>query len=305
MPMEGEGDDNQLYPAVIIVPDWDGVDGPTGYEAERAVMMAKEGPYVAMVADIYGTEYTSVEEFDMKIKLSTKYRSDPDLFVGRIQAAINMLIDHPNVDTTQIFVAGYCLGGTGTIDYAFSNSTFEGVKAVVPIHGGLAPLRSIQSSDVEPYILILSGGVDDAHGNTTELEMHLDSTDATWEISRYSNAQHGFTKWGTAAYQEMADSRSWSSMMSLFRDLTAISDNTPTMTDDNDGEAMVVDGTDSSSESSSGKNDDEAMGQLASRSTFRTFCTEIESKNLRDYLMVMRRPRNQPTLSRIRVGHMD
>ena len=107
MPMEGEGDDNQLYPAVIIVPDWDGVNGPTGYEAERAVMMAKEGPYVAMVADIYGTEYTSVEEFDMKIKLSTKYRSDPDLFVGRIQAAINMLIDHPNVDTTQIFVAGY------------------------------------------------------------------------------------------------------------------------------------------------------------------------------------------------------
>jgi len=81
------------------------------------------------------------------------------------------------------------LGGTGTIDYAFSNSTFEGVKAVVPIHGGLAPLRSIQSSDVEPYILILSGGVDDAHGNTTELEMHLDSTDATWEITRYSSKQ--------------------------------------------------------------------------------------------------------------------
>jgi hypothetical protein len=42
---------------------------------------------------------------------------------------------------------------------------------------------------VEPYILILSGGVDDAHGNTTELEMHLDSTDATWEITRYSSKQ--------------------------------------------------------------------------------------------------------------------
>jgi dienelactone hydrolase len=104
--MEGEGDD-QLYPAVVIVPDWDGVNGPTGYEAERAVMMAKEGPYIAMVADIYGTEYTTVEDFDMKIELATKYRNDPTLFVGRIQAAIDMLIDHPNVDTTQIFVAGY------------------------------------------------------------------------------------------------------------------------------------------------------------------------------------------------------
>ena len=67
-----------------------------------------------------------------------------------------------------------------------------------------------------------------------------------------TDAQHGFTQWGTGAYQEMADSRSWSSMMSLFRDLTTISDNTPTMTGANDDEAMVVDGTDSS-ESSSGK----------------------------------------------------
>lgn len=108
--MEGEGGDaiaKQLYPAVVIVPGWDGVNGPTGYKSERAVMMAKEGPYIAMVADIYGIEYTNVEDFQMKIELSTKYRNDPTLFVSRIQAAINMLVDHPNVDTTQIFVAGY------------------------------------------------------------------------------------------------------------------------------------------------------------------------------------------------------
>jgi hypothetical protein len=109
--MDEEGEDDtiteQLYPAVVIVPDWDGVNGPTGYEAERAVMMAKEGPYIAMVADIYGIKFTTVEDFDMKFELATKYRNDPTLFVGRIQAAINMLVDHPNVDTTQIFVAGY------------------------------------------------------------------------------------------------------------------------------------------------------------------------------------------------------
>merc|ERR1712157_670093 len=37
--------------------------------------------------------------------------------------------------------------------------------------------------------------------------------------SRYSKAQHGFTKWGSSAYQTMADSRSWWSMMSLFEAL--------------------------------------------------------------------------------------
>mmetsp|Transcript_15271 Transcript_15271/g.17164 ORF Transcript_15271/g.17164 Transcript_15271/m.17164 type:complete len:191 (-) Transcript_15271:7-579(-) len=116
------------------------------------------------------------------------------------------------------------------MDYAFANptTTFEGVKAVVPIHGGLNPLRgTIQTNDnVTPYVLVLSGGVDDSHGNTTELEMHLDSANATWEITRYSNAQHGFTEWGADAYQKMADSRSWWSMMSLFDSIIATTSTT-------------------------------------------------------------------------------
>jgi len=80
----------------------------------------------------------------------------------------------------------------------------------------LTPLRAVQTDSVKPYVMVLSGGVDDAHGNTTELELHLDAANATWEISRYSNAQHGFTGWNSPAYQPMADSRSWMSTMSLF-----------------------------------------------------------------------------------------
>merc|ERR1712194_442660 len=97
----------------------------------------------------------------------------------------------------------------------------DNVKAVVPIHGGLTPLRAVQTDSVTPYVMILSGGVDDAHGNTTELELHLDAANATWEISRYSNAQHGFTGWSSPAYQPMADSRSWMSTMSLFETMVA------------------------------------------------------------------------------------
>merc|ERR1712194_938764 len=89
--------------------------------------------------------------------------------------------------------------------------------------GGLNPLRAVQTDAVQPYVLIHSGGVDDAHGNTTELEAHLDGASATWEITRYAYAQHGFTKWGTgesSPYQAMADSRSWMSMMSLMETLS-------------------------------------------------------------------------------------
>merc|ERR1712157_282240 len=167
---------------------------------------------------------TNVEDFAIRREQATFYRSDPELFVKRIQAGINQVMAHPAVDTSNIFVAGYCFGGTGAIDYAFSAEALENVRAVVPIHGGLTPLRAVQTDVVMPYVLVLSGGVDDAHGNTTELEAHLDGASATWEISRYSNAQHGFSKWDTSPmsrYDAMADSRSWWSMMSLFDTLSA------------------------------------------------------------------------------------
>jgi len=210
---------NIKKPGLVIIPDWDGVNGPTGYEAERAVMANQQSGFVAMVADIYGSEYSNVDDMGKRVELATKYRSDPDLFVSRIQTAIDQLMAHPMVDSSNIYVAGYCLGGTGAIDYAFSSGALENVKAVVPIHGGLSPLRAVQTDKVSPYVLILSGGVDDAHGNTTELELQLDAAGATWEITRYSNAQHGFTKWGSGAYDAMADSRSWNSMMTLFSSL--------------------------------------------------------------------------------------
>jgi len=213
-------EDGETRPALVILPDWDGVNGPTGYEAGRAVLAAEEAGYVAMVADIYGTNYTDVVDFEARVAQATYYRSDPALFVQRIQAGIDEVLAHPSVDADSVFVAGYCFGGTGSIDYGFSASALENVKAVVPLHGGLTPLRAVEADAVKPYVLVLSGGVDDAHGNTTELEMHLDAHQAKWEISRYSNAEHGFTKWGSGAYQATADSRSWDSMMSLFKTLS-------------------------------------------------------------------------------------
>ena len=47
-------------------------------------------------------------------------------------------------------------------------------------------LAPVETDDVYPYVLIQSGGVDDAHGNNTELEMALNGASATWEITRYS-----------------------------------------------------------------------------------------------------------------------
>jgi dienelactone hydrolase len=147
-PVEGE------TAAVVIVPAWAGTRGPNGYEAERATMLAAEG-YVGFVADIYGEGLEFVADFDLRRNLSSTYRNDPDLFVSRIQAAVDVVANHPLVNPDKIVMVGYCFGGTGNVDYAFSGLT--NVKAVVPVHGGLTPLRAVKTDKVYPEILVLSG----------------------------------------------------------------------------------------------------------------------------------------------------
>lgn len=209
---EGASMDEKL-PAVVIVPDWDGVSGPDGYESHRATLLAEEG-YIAFAADIYGSENTQVEDMAARSNLTNFYRTDYELFVSRIQAAVDVLANHELVDSNNILMIGYCFGGTGVVDYAFSG--LQNVKAVVPYHGGLTSLAPIQTDAIYPYVLVQSGGEDDAHGNNTELEMALDGANATWEITRYSNVFHGFTSWEGRAYNELADWRSWDAMLEVF-----------------------------------------------------------------------------------------
>eukprot|EP00531_Pseudo-nitzschia_arenysensis_P018326 CAMPEP_0116150052 /NCGR_PEP_ID=MMETSP0329-20121206/19319_1 /TAXON_ID=697910 /ORGANISM="Pseudo-nitzschia arenysensis, Strain B593" /LENGTH=569 /DNA_ID=CAMNT_0003646495 /DNA_START=167 /DNA_END=1877 /DNA_ORIENTATION=+ len=212
-------DTTKVQPGVLILPDWDGTSGPNGYEAQRATMFAERG-YVAFVGDIYGADLSIVDNMVTRFLLLALYRSKPDLFVQRIKAGIEQLINHPAVDSSNIFIAGYCFGGTGSIDYAFSEDSLANIKAVVPIHGGLNPLQAIQTDDVKPYVLVLSGGVDDAHGDPTKLELHLDKANADWEITRYSNIYHSFTMWDAKAYDKGADTRSWWSMIDLFESMS-------------------------------------------------------------------------------------
>jgi dienelactone hydrolase len=97
-------------PAVVIFPDW---DGNNQYEKERATALAAEG-YVAFAGDIYGSDKLEVEDMNERIELVTLYASNPELYVSRMQNAIdqvkNMTAD---VNSEEIAIIGYCFGGSG------------------------------------------------------------------------------------------------------------------------------------------------------------------------------------------------
>ncbi len=175
--------DGEVLPGVVILPDWDNVNG---YEITRAKMVAEELGFVAFAADIYGKDLHDIQDFDQKVELATKYRSDHNLFNSRIQSAIGALKESKYVDPDKVLLIGYCLGGTGVLSYSFSNTntSTSDIVGAVSLHGGLMDFNV--TGDMINPILVLSGGDDDAGTAVEDLEDRLNKANATWQITRYS-----------------------------------------------------------------------------------------------------------------------
>jgi len=199
-------------PAVVILPDWDGVNF---YEQQRATMIAEQLGYVGFAADIYGMDKHEVPEFEERIALSGLYRGNSTLFASRIQAAVDEVKTLEEVDSENVAVIGYCFGGTGVITYGLVGA--EGVVGLVSFHGGLSDIPEA-GPVMEPKLLVLSGGEDDTATDVYDLEATLDAANSTWEVTRYSGIEHAFTKFDDERYNEWADQRSWESMQGFLKE---------------------------------------------------------------------------------------
>jgi dienelactone hydrolase len=121
------------------------------YEQQRATKLAGRG-YVAFAADIYGADLQEDLTMEQRTELSSMYRENSSLFVQRIKRAIEVVqTNFEFVDPANIAVIGYCFGGTGVIQLAFSGDS--AAKVVVSFHGGLTELPSVTASIV-PYTLM-------------------------------------------------------------------------------------------------------------------------------------------------------
>ena len=72
----------------------------------RATMLNKDFGYVGFAADIYGPDLQGVENTTIRREQATLYRSNNTLFESRIQAAIDVLKDHPAVNPDKIAIIG-------------------------------------------------------------------------------------------------------------------------------------------------------------------------------------------------------
>ena len=75
------------------------------YEQLRATKLNEDFGYVGFAADIYGPDLQPAEG-DVRGEQATIYRSNNTLFYGRIQAAVDLLKNHPDVIPDKIAVIG-------------------------------------------------------------------------------------------------------------------------------------------------------------------------------------------------------
>jgi len=190
---------------VIIIHDWDGLDG---YEMTRAEMIADQG-YDAFAIDLYGKGNRPETTEDRKAEVGKLY-NDRETMRARILAGLEVARERSG--ETRAVVMGYCFGGGATLELARSGMA-DDVVGYTSFHGSLDTPEGQSYSGDEAPILILHGGADSGIPNSvaTGLADELEAAGTSYELVIYSGAPHAWTVFGSDRYRAEADEKSWAS----------------------------------------------------------------------------------------------
>jgi dienelactone hydrolase len=208
-------------PAVAISHQW---SGRSDFECEKARHLAELG-YVGFAIDMFGkgVRGTSTEENQ---GLISPLLADRPSLQERINLAIDVLRQQPEVDAAKVAAMGFCFGGLCVLDLARSGSD---VKGVVSFHGLFFPPGSTADNKITAKVLCLHGYADPMAPPDSVLALAKELTDAgaDWQLHAYGNTLHAFTNpeandpgFGTV-FNDAANKRSWIAMKNFFTEIFA------------------------------------------------------------------------------------
>lgn len=209
-------------PGVVVFHNWMGITKET---ESKITELAKLG-YVAMAGDIYGK---GIRPKDTKKagELATKYKGDRRLLRERVNLALDELKKNAHVDSSKLFATGYCFGGTAALELARSGAPLLGT---VSFHGGLSNPTPADAKNIRGQVEIYHGAVDPfvPADEVTAFKKEMDEAKVPYQLTMFANTVHSFTEKAAgddiskgAAYNEIADKRSWEGMKQFFAELTA------------------------------------------------------------------------------------
>jgi len=183
--------------------------------------------YLAIATDMYG-EAVARSGAVAGGEAFGQLMASPERIRARVLAWFAAIADRPDVDADRIAAIGYCFGGYCVLELARSGAD---VKAVSSFHGVLKTHAPAQAGTVRAHVATWCGGRDPyAPGeDITALHKELEVAGASFQITTFGKAEHGFTDVDAAsldrpgiAYDAIADRVSWAGTLALLE--TALGD---------------------------------------------------------------------------------
>jgi dienelactone hydrolase len=208
-------------PGILVSPPGPGL----GEHSKAVARRLTEAGYAAFALDYHGGG-TVLTDMALMMGRIQHFMQNPLSIRARLQKALEMLIEQPEVDSARVGAIGYCFGGTSVLELARSGAQ---VATTVGFHSGLKTSRPNDAGNIRGKVLVCLGADDPLipleDRNNFEAEMRGGGAD--WQMHVYGGAQHSFTDPNVDAraqatgmtglkYDANADRRSWRSMLDLF-----------------------------------------------------------------------------------------
>jgi dienelactone hydrolase len=207
-------------PGILVVHEFWGLND---YAKKRAEQLAGLG-YVAFAADMYGDGKTTEHPKEAGA-MATEVRMNQKEWLARANAGLQILRDHPLVESKNLAAIGYCFGGSTAL--ALANSGAD-IKAAVSFHGALPIPSEDDVKGIKAKILICHGAADAFIKEDTIQKMRgvYDKGGVDYQMIYFGGAVHSFTvpeadskKMAGIRYDAAADRRSWAAMRALFSEV--------------------------------------------------------------------------------------
>lgn len=206
-------------PAVLIAHTW---EGRSEFVCDKARILAGQG-YVGFAVDLYGKGIVGSGP-DENGRLMQPFLDNRAMLQTRLLAGLEALRAQDEVDSNNIAAIGYCFGGLCVLDLARCGADVQGV---VSLHGLLGKPGNTANRSITAKVLVLHGNDDPMAPveDVIAVENELSEAGADWQLHVYGNTMHSFTNPNAndpavgAVYDEVADHRSWVSLMNFLREV--------------------------------------------------------------------------------------
>ncbi len=181
-------DNSVAKPLVLVVHDW---TGNRELAQEKARYFAEQG-FVGFAVDLYGkNKRGSDTDKSINQKLLSELMQQRHMVVPRLQAALDCVKQHVQIDPQKIMLIGFCMGGLCVLDFARSGAKVAGV---VSVHGLLHPPQNT-AKNIVAKVLVLHGYEDKsvAPPQVMDFAAEMTKNNADWQIHIFGNTYHAFT----------------------------------------------------------------------------------------------------------------